>query len=338
MRDCDPAPKPGRWFLPTLCMLALSSYAAPIAKKRPQEEALQFLNRVRETTHMDAPASPPIRLQAHVVAAPVERGKPQLEGTYVLTWASPDRWKEEVTFPGYHRVRIASQRKLWTAADPPAEPLRVYQLSQLFDLRSQWTLHPGESASLQKAKTYKGIRTQCVRIKGHLQSAREVCADASTLLPVGTRNWSEYAEFQPVAGKQFPSVMRAFGEGGNLVLEVRVNRMAPANSDESVFQPPPQAVSWDWCADAEPPQVIEARPPAYPPAARANGQQGVVYVYAVVGVDGSPHGLGVLRSAGRDFDAAALAAVLDWKFRPAMCGDKPVPSEKIIEVTYALGE
>ena len=339
--------RPGRWFLPALCVVALSSNAAAIPKGQPQEEALRFLNRVRETFDINAAGAPAFLLQAHVVAAPMERGKSQFDGTYTLTWASPERWKEEVAFPGYRRVRVASQGKLWTASDLPFLPVRVYELGQLFDLRSQWTLQPGESPDLQKAKMRRGVRTQCVKIEADSDPGREVCADASTLLPVRmemllpsnpVRTSFEYADYQPGAGKQFPRVMRAF-EGSNLVLEVRVNEMAPnLNPGESAFQPPPQAVSWDWCGNAEPARALEEAAPRYPPAARANRQQGVVSVYAVVGIDGSPHDLRVVRSAGHDFDAATLAAVARWRFRPAMCGDKPIPFEKVIDVTYALRE
>jgi TonB family protein len=116
-----------------------------------------------------------------------------------------------------------------------------------------------------------------------------------------------------------------------------VNEMAQnPNPDESAFQPPPQAVSWNWCRDAERPRVVESVPPTYPPTERANGQQAIVSVNAVGEADGSLHDLRVVRSAGQDFDAATLTAVARWRFCPAMCGGKPVPFEKVIDVTYAL--
>jgi len=339
--------RPTRCLLLILCLTALSLLALSADKKQPQADASQFLNRVRDTTKIGTPGSPPFRLQAHVGAAPMERGKPQLDGTYMLTWFSPDRWREEITFPGYHRVRVASQKKLWTAADLSFEPVRVYELCQLFDLRSQWTLQPGESANLQKAKMHSGVGTQCVEVRGDMEPGREVCADASSFLPIRlemlmpynpVRTSFEYADYQPEIGKQFPRVMRAF-EGKSLALEVRVEELVPnLNPDESVFEPPAQAVAWDWCADAEPARVVEKSAPRYPQAARASRQQGVVSVYGVIGIDGSLHDLTVVRSAGQDFDSATLAAVSGWRYRPAMCGDIPTPFEKVIDVTYTLQE
>jgi protein TonB len=339
--------KRSRGFLPIVCLLVLSSSAVSADKKQNQQEALQFLNRVRETIKFGAPDSPLFLLRAHVVAAPMERGKPPIDGTYALTWASRDRWREEITFPGYHRVRVAAQNKLWTAAEVPFEPVRIFQLTQLFDLRSQWTRRPGETANLQKAKKHKGVDTQCVEIRSESDLGREVCADASSLLPLRMemlapynplRASFDYAEFQPIVGKQFPRVMRAF-EGERLALEVRVDELAKnLTPDESIFAPPAQAISRDWCADMEPARAIEKPGPRYPHAAMTSRKQGVVSVYAVVGVDGSLNDLTVVRSAGQDLDAATLAALARWKYHPAVCGDRPVPFEDVIDVTYTLRE
>ena len=109
--------KPREGCLAILCLILLSAHAVSGNKKEHEEEALQFINRVREATDIAGPNSPPFRLRAHLLAAPMEQGSPQVDGTYTLTWASPDRWREEITLPGYHRVRVASQRTLWTSAD-----------------------------------------------------------------------------------------------------------------------------------------------------------------------------------------------------------------------------
>lgn len=211
----------------------------------------------------------------------------------------------------------------------------------------EWTLGPDESATLQKAKMHKGVGTQCAKVEAALEPGREVCADAVTWLPTRTEMLIPYnplrtclvnAEYQSAASKQLRRTLRAF-EGSDLTVEVRVGEVAPnLDPDESAFLPPPGAVSSDWCADAAPPRVVEKPGPHYPRAAMANRQQGVVSVYAIVGVDRSPHDLRVVRSAGQDFDAATLAAVARWRYRPAVCGDKPIQFEKVVDVTYSLRE
>ena len=337
--------KPREGCLVILCVILLSGHAGSADKNQHEQEALQFLNRVREATNIAAPNSPPFRLRAHIVAAPMEQSNPQVDGTYALTWASPDRWREEITLPAYHRVRVASQGTLWTASGLPFEPVRIYELSQLMDLRSQWILRSGESVNLRKPKSHNGVGTQCADIEAELEPGRQVCADTSSLLPSRMemivpynplRTSFEYTEYQPSADKQFPRVMRAF-EGKSLVLEARVDELvANMNLAGSVFVAPAQSVSADWCADPEPAKAIEKPAPRYPESAKANRQQGVVSVYGVVGADGTLHDLTVVRSAGRDFDATTLAAVARWKYRPAMCGGKPTPFEKLVDVTFTL--
>jgi hypothetical protein len=211
--------KPRHAYLAILCLILLSAHAVPADKKEHEQEALQFLNRVRDATNIGAPNSPPFRLRVNVVAAPVEHASPQINGTYTLIWASPDRWREEIIFPGYHRVRVASQSTLWTSADLSFVPLRVYELNQLMDFRSQWTLQSGESVNLRKLKIHNGVGTRCAEIQAEMEPGREVCADASSLLPSRMemilpanplRTLFVYANYEPSGGKQFPRSMRAF--------------------------------------------------------------------------------------------------------------------------------
>ncbi len=72
---------------------------------------------------------------------------------------------------------------------------------------------------------------------------------------------------------------------------------------------------------AAPPRLVKRVAPAYPPLARARGQEGVVVVEAVIDRDGAvePAGVTVVQSVP-DFDAAALAAFRGWRFTPGRDG------------------
>jgi protein TonB len=74
-----------------------------------------------------------------------------------------------------------------------------------------------------------------------------------------------------------------------------------------------------WSAEqvAVPPRVIEAVRPSYPPIARARGQEAVVIVQAIIDRTGGVEsgGLHVVESQP-PFDAAALEAFRQWKFKP----------------------
>jgi protein TonB len=83
---------------------------------------------------------------------------------------------------------------------------------------------------------------------------------------------------------------------------------------------------------ARPPAVLEQVAPRYPRQARSRGIQGLVLVRIILGVDGrvEPGHTRVLRSVPA-LDAAALSAVSQWRFSPAL-GHHGRPVRVILEV------
>lgn len=70
---------------------------------------------------------------------------------------------------------------------------------------------------------------------------------------------------------------------------------------------------------ATPPRVLEQVRPQYPRAARSDGIEGLVLVRVIIGVDGriEPGSVQVVRSVPA-LDAAAMSAVSQWRFSPAL--------------------
>ena len=62
----------------------------------------------------------------------------------------------------------------------------------------------------------------------------------------------------------------------------------------------------------------------YTAAARAEGIEGKLKLKVVVGADGAVLSVEVLSSVSPELDAAAVAAVKHWRFKPAMACGKPV--------------
>ncbi len=62
----------------------------------------------------------------------------------------------------------------------------------------------------------------------------------------------------------------------------------------------------------------------YTAAARADGIEGKLKLKVVVGADGAVMTVQVLASVSPELDAAAVAAVKQWRFKPAMACGKPV--------------
>jgi protein TonB len=77
----------------------------------------------------------------------------------------------------------------------------------------------------------------------------------------------------------------------------------------------------------------------YTAAARAEGIEGKLKLRVVVGGDGSVTQVDVLSSVSPELDAAAVAAVKRWRFKPAMACGKPVAGGTyVIARRFELGD
>ena len=87
------------------------------------------------------------------------------------------------------------------------------------------------------------------------------------------------------------------------------------------------------------PEPIARVQPKYPPTAYRNREEGSVLVRASVDANGVPGEVTLVRRSGsRDLDNAALAAVRQWHFRPAIENGKAVASAVEVPVDFKLGE
>ncbi len=77
--------------------------------------------------------------------------------------------------------------------------------------------------------------------------------------------------------------------------------------------------------------------PAYPSTALANSEQGTVAVEVVVDEHGKASHPKLAKSSGfDDLDNAAISAVLNWKFIPAMRGGAPESDRLTVAVNFQL--
>lgn len=86
----------------------------------------------------------------------------------------------------------------------------------------------------------------------------------------------------------------------------------------------------------KPPVLIYRVEPEFSEEARHAKFQGTVLLRIEVGVDGRPRNFRVIESPGLGLDQKAIAAVEQWRFRPASRSGKPVASTAVIEVHFQL--
>jgi TonB family protein len=82
-----------------------------------------------------------------------------------------------------------------------------------------------------------------------------------------------------------------------------------------------------------PPRKTKDVPPVYPPMAAASHVQGVVIVEVTIGPDGKVLDASVLRSIPL-LDQAALEAVRQWEFTPALLNGNPIPFRMTVTVKF----
>jgi TonB family protein len=84
------------------------------------------------------------------------------------------------------------------------------------------------------------------------------------------------------------------------------------------------------------PRPLFTPEPEYSEEARRAKYQGTVVLWLVVGPDGRPRDLRVLRSLGLGLDEKAVEAVRQWKFEPARKNGTPVAVRINVEVDFKL--
>jgi TonB family protein len=84
------------------------------------------------------------------------------------------------------------------------------------------------------------------------------------------------------------------------------------------------------------PRAIRTQDPQYSEEARQDKYQGTCVLGVVVGPDGRPHNVRVVRPLGKGLDEKAIEAVQKWQFEPARKNGQPVAVLINVEVQFRL--
>lgn len=84
------------------------------------------------------------------------------------------------------------------------------------------------------------------------------------------------------------------------------------------------------------PVAIDKVPPKYPPEARKEGITGIVVADLVIDEVGTVRDVVIQESPSDELSAAAIAALEQWRFKPAMMEDEPVAVRYIVTIKFNL--
>jgi len=101
------------------------------------------------------------------------------------------------------------------------------------------------------------------------------------------------------------------------------------------------SLSFGGAAQIIPPRPVAGmdtnRAPVYPELSRRRGEQGRVLLRVNVSTDGMPLEVAIVDTSGHPgLDAAALTAIRQWRFVPAMQAGRPVPAEADVPIRFRL--
>lgn len=334
-------------ILAVLTFLALCSPAYGQSAKDPaaRTQAAALFAKALAVSDIRAPGSPPFQMSG-TINLKDSRGK-TATGAYLLKWAAPDQWREEIHFGNYARIRVGGKNQYWQSRTTPYELQSLLQLSQGLNFLQElhvWS-NPANIAGLESVDLHQkkdhGTKLSCVMLKlNEMSASSDYCFDPLTgTLAIDRLGSVEFSGFLSFGGKRFPGNMRAEAPPA-VPITLQLNSIMPlVKADQADFQPPPGSTVWPFCDAPDSLPTLKSRAlPEYPMGERMEHEQGSVFIYAVIGTNGRLSNLKLLSAPDAGLGESALSTVGQWRYKPETCGGQPVPIETSIRVVYALGE
>jgi len=330
-------------FIFALVFLANPAWSADKEEPASPEE---LISRARSQEEIWAQGTPPMSMRAELQVFDA-KGTP-VHGDYSLDWVSPSKWREEIRFGKYERLRVGDAKGYWQTTGLSYQPEIIFQLDTLLHLKDAFKVRPRQSLGKVKNRGKAGLRQNCTEVKWTTGTERIMCFDeangalVSVEYPRGENqnppeiSRIEYGAFNTVNGKLVPHEIRALKDR-KVIASVRVLEIAKITEENpSLFNVPANTEFWAQCDDMQETELLDCVQPSYPTSARTNREQGRVILYVVVEVDGSLSHMAIIHRATPDLEAAAIEAIRHWHYKPAACGQTPIRAETSIATDFWL--
>lgn len=338
----------------SLTVVLLPFFAPPVLGA-DSATGLAAVVRARELSGLDTEQVGAFHLRARVTLHGLSSGS--REGTLLLVAESRQHYFRRVSFPGFEETVGVADGKAWRVRAPASRSYRVQEALWATLAGDHLDLPPEAAVVKTWQGNHRGAGIECVRVspthleweRGRAGQARvtavghdpEMHVDLCFETATGMLRVADYGEplprfeFEgsvPIGSKVVPRFCRCF-EANDLVAEVEVTDLA-AESEGAAGSPPRNALSWPMCAAPVPPELIGDSRLEPSPQARSRRQKGLVVLAAEVGADGILHDIEPVNPRSAILNAHLVKAVEKWRFRPARCGDDPVPMPIFIGVVF----
>ena len=274
-------------------------------------------------------------------------GKKQ-KGTYTLDWAAPDRFREEIHWPGYDEIKIASGTTLYRKQSTADRPLCAYQIEALMNPESALRQFQSDLAFFVKSIQVSGSTNRqvlsppkvmdiglgspwyekCVNL-----ALEQVCVNPEhewafdiALPNLGNNALIEYQDYRRFSGGFYPW-SRHFTERGITAIEADVKKMRSMREfSPDTFTPPADAHTISLCSGEIAPRRLPFEPQLPLPWEDFPNPE---IFSGVVNINGTLDRAAILESGGPKADADLKQFANQIRFIPATCDGKPVQSEGV---------
>jgi TonB family protein len=333
--------------VPTTPEPSTKASATPLPDPQTPQE---FFARARQMIDLEASGIP-----FHFKATYVASGDTEStgNGTYEEWWQSKDLWRKEATLGDYRYVEIQNGEKHSIYGSWTYVPLRIREVmgQQLSHLGSS-----KERADWKFSARAEGSEVQEIATQEHPCGSRFKDFVCTREIEFTKRGWlhsyrvddlsESFTDYQPFGDLYFPMKM-ALTLRGDVLLTAEVVTL------ENILRSDPGAIDTRIPADlhaaslpvedaaakdVSPPKLIHAARMKYPQSERKSHPNRVVVVACTLDATGAVREPYVLLSDGTEFDQAAMDAVRQYRFRPAMKGGVPAMADVhlVMDFRYRL--
>jgi len=84
------------------------------------------------------------------------------------------------------------------------------------------------------------------------------------------------------------------------------------------------------------PTVVQKSAPEYTQEASEARLQGTVFLATIIGIDGIPSEIKVVKGLGKGLDEKAVECLQKWRFKPGTRDGEPIPVKATVEINFRL--
>lgn len=264
----------------------------------------------------------PYQFNAHVV---LNRGTTVEKSGTLTIYRDKTNYRYELQIADYREVVMREGDRLYTYYS-------AFPAPGLGSLRSidKW---PKELASKNIAgrtvkKKVEHVEDYCVDFKAGPGWRLRGCFDPAqfSLLEVSSEEQTtSFLKYQHIGEQLFPGAIRIVRTDPGQTVELNDIHIQKLPPGPATFEIPRGGREFQTCDDEQPAERVTPAfsNPALVPVYRANPI--VAYFYAVIDEQGKMHDLAVYSPSHHEDEWKKLTEL--WRFKPAMCGGKPIASE-----------